>query len=233
MSTPFFPDVDTIRYEGLDSDNPLAFRWYDADRVVAGRTMAEHLRFAVCYWHSFNWDGFDIFGAARSTDRGCRPSTRRWIRWSPPVQKMDAAFEFVSEARRAVLLLPRPRRRPRGGDVRRVVPQPRRGGRLAGEHQERTGVKLLWGTANLFSNPRFQAGAATNPDPELFAFAAAPDRALHGGDAPTGRSNYVLWGGREGYETLLNTDMPREIDQLGRFFHMAVEHKKIGFEGSS
>ena len=104
---------------------------------------------------------------------------------------------------------------------------------LAGEHQERTGVKLLWGTANLFSHPRFQAGAATNPDPELFAYAAA--QVAHAMEAThkLGGANYVLWGGREGYETLLNTDMPRELDQLGRFFNMVVEHKHaIGFEGT-
>ena len=233
MSTPFFPEIDFIRYEGVDSDNPLAFRWYDADRVVAGRTMAEHLRFAVCYWHSFNWDGFDIFGAG-TLDRPWLPSNDPTV--DPMVaarSKMDAAFEFVSKLSVPFYCFHDRDIAPEGATFADSCRNLDEMVELAGEHQERTGVKLLWGTANLFSNPRFQAGAATNPDPELFAFAAAQIAHCMNATHKLGGANYVLWGGREGYETLLNTDMPREVDQLGRFFNMVVEHKyAIGYEGA-
>ncbi len=233
MSEPFFPDVDTIAFEGRESDNPLAFRWYDADRVVAGRTMAEHLRFAVCYWHSFNWDGFDIFGAG-TLDRPWLPTLNPTI--DPMVaarSKMDAAFEFVSKLGVPFYCFHDRDIAPEGATFAESCRNLDEMVDLAGEHQERTGVQLLWGTANLFSNPRFQAGAATNPDPELFAFAAAQIAHCMNATHQLGGANYVLWGGREGYETLLNTDMPREIDQLGRFFNMVVEHKHaIGFEGT-
>jgi len=233
MSTPFFPTVDTVRYEGPDSDNPLAFRWYDADRVVAGRTMADHLRFAVCYWHSFCWDGFDIFGAG-TLDRPWAPTVDPSL--DPMVaakQKMDAAFEFVSKLGAPFYCFHDRDIAPEGSTFGESCRNLDEMVELAAEHQERTGVQLLWGTANLFSNPRFQAGAATNPDPEVFAYAAA--QVTHCLDAThrLGGANYVLWGGREGYETLLNTDMHREIDHLGRFLTMVVEHKHhIGFEGT-
>ena len=224
----FFDGVDRIEYRGPDSDNPLSFRWYDADRVVRGRTMAEHLRFAVCYWHSFAWDGSDIFGAGTLD--------RPWLRdgvtdHRGARDKMDAAFEFFEKlggrSSASTIGTSRPKapfaETCRNLDIMVDV---------AAEHMERTGVQLLWGTANLFSHPRYQAGAATNPDPEVFAYAAA--QVAHCLDATQrlGGANYVLWGGREGYETLLNTDMARELDQLGRFLHMVVEHKhEIGFDG--
>jgi xylose isomerase len=208
----------------------LTFRWYDADRVVAGRTMRDHLRVGVCYWHSFNWPGNDIFGEG-TLDRP----------WLSPVadpmaaarMKMDAAFEFFGKLGTPFysfhdrdIAPERPSFKESCAALDEMVD-------LAAEHQEQSGVRLLWGTANLFWNRRYLAGAATNPDPELFAYAAA--QVCHVLDAThrLGGANYVLWGGREGYETLLNTDLKRELDQLARFLHLVVEHKHdIGFTGT-
>ena len=230
MNEPFFADIEQISYEGPDSDNPLAFRWYDADRVVAGRTMAEHLRFAVSYWHSFNSEGIDIFGAgtldrpwlepgrdpmtAATREDGRRPSSSS--------SKLGAPFYCFHDRDIA----------PEGSTFAESCRNFDEMVELAAGHQERTGVQLLWGTANLFSHPRFQAGAATNPDPDLFRYAAAQVAHCMNATHRLGGANYVLWGGREGYETLLNTDMQRELDQLGRFFNLVVEHKHaIGFDG--
>lgn len=170
--TTFFPTVAPIAYEGADTDNPLAFRWYDRDRVVAGRRMEDHLRFAVCYWHSFAWDGFDIFGAG-TLDRPWHPNQAPA---ADPVtaakEKMAAAFEFVSKLGAPFYCFHDRDIAPELGsfaDSARALDE------MADEaaaHQERTGVRLLWGTANLFSHPRYQAGAATNPDPDVFAWAA-------------------------------------------------------------
>ncbi len=231
--TEFFADVGPIRYEGPDSDNPLAFRWYDADRVVAGRTMAEHLRFAVCYWHSFTWDGFDIFGAG-TLDRPWHANQAPAV--DPMVaarQKMDAAFEFFSKLQAPFWCFHDRDIAPEGSTFAESCARLDEMVEYAAEQQERTGVRLLWGTANLFSHPRYQAGAATNPDPDLFRHAAAQVAHCMNATHRLGGENYVLWGGREGYETLLNTDMARELDQLGRFFNLVVEHKHaIGFEGT-
>ncbi|MGA1594865.1 MAG: xylose isomerase, partial [Ilumatobacteraceae bacterium] len=227
----FFPDVEApIAYEGPESDNPLAFRWYDAERSVAGRTMAEHLRFAVCYWHSFNWDGFDIFGAGTMD--------RPWLGvQSDPMdaarRKMDAAFEFFSKLGAPFWCSHDRDIAPEGATFAESCRNLDTMVDEAARHMEATGMRLLWGTANLFSNPRYQAGAATNPDPELFAYAAGQVCQVLEATHRLGGSNYVLWGGREGYETLLNTDMGRELEQLARFLHLVVEHKHaIGFEGT-
>jgi xylose isomerase len=227
----FFPDVEApIAYEGPESDNPLAFRWYDAERSVAGRTMAEHLRFAVCYWHSFNWDGFDIFGAGTMD--------RPWLgAQTDPMDaargKMDAAFEFFSKLGAPFWCFHDRDIAPEGATFAESCRNLDTMVDEAARHMEATGMRLLWGTANLFSNPRYQAGAATNPDPELFAYAAGQVCHVLEATHRLGGSNYVLWGGREGYETLLNTDMGRELEQLARFLHLVVEHKhEIGFEGT-
>ncbi len=227
----FFPDVEApIAYEGPESDNPLAFRWYDAERSVAGRTMAEHLRFAVCYWHSFNWDGFDIFGAGTMD--------RPWLGvQSDPMdaarRKMEAAFEFFSKLGAPFWCFHDRDIAPEGATFAESCRNLDTMVDEAARHMEATGMRLLWGTANLFSNPRYQAGAATNPDPELFAYAAGQVCQVLEATHRLGGSNYVLWGGREGYETLLNTDMGRELEQLARFLHLVVEHKHaIGFEGT-
>jgi xylose isomerase len=230
MTNDFFPDIDRIAYQGLESDDPLAFRWYDADRVVAGRTMAEHLRFAVAYWHSFNWDGFDIFGAGTLD--------RPWLGtpgdpMAAAELKMDAAFEFFAKLGVPFYCFHDRDIAPEGSTFAESCRNLDALVDRAGELQERTGVGLLWGTANLFSNPRYQAGAATNPDPDVFRYAAAQVTHCLNATHRLGGANYVLWGGREGYETLLNTDMQRELDQLGRFLTMVVEHKHdIGFHGT-
>ena len=166
----FFGDVDTIRYAGPDSDDPLSFRWYDAARVVAGRTMREHLRFAVCYWHSFNWDGFDIFGDG-TLDRPWLGTAGEPL--AAAEQKMDAAFEFVEKLTAPFWCFHDLDIAPQGATFAETVKNLDHMADLAAAHQERTGIELLWGTAKLFTHPRYMAGAATNPDPEIFAYAAA------------------------------------------------------------
>lgn len=227
----FFDTVtEPIRYLGPDTDEPLAFRWYDAERVVAGRTMAEHLRFAACYWHSFTWDGFDIFGVGTLD--------RPWLGASDDPMaaaraKAAAAFEFMEKLTVPFWCYHDRDIAPEGASFAESCANLDAMVDVVAGHMERTGIRLLWGTANLFSNPRYQAGAATNPDPEVFAYAAA--QVCHALDAThrLGGANYVLWGGREGYETLLNTDLGRELDQMARFLHLVVEHKHaIGFEGT-
>jgi xylose isomerase len=231
----FFTDVtERIPYLGPESDEPLAFHWYDRDRIVAGRRMEDHLRFAVSYWHAFNWDGFDIFGAG-TLDRPWHPTFASGS--IDPVeaarQKMAAAFEFFVKLGVPYYCFHDRDIAPEGGSFKESAALLDEMVDLAAEHQERTGVTPLWGTANLFTNPRYQAGAATNPDPEVFAYAAAQVAHCLEATHRLGGENYVLWGGREGYETLLNTDLRRELDQLGRFLAMVVEHKhRIGFAGT-
>ncbi len=229
--TEFFTTVPSpIAYEGPDSDNPLAFRWYDANRVVGDRTMAEHLRFAVAYWHSFNWDGFDIFGAG-TLDRPWLTGGRHPM--DEAKTKMAAAFEFFEKLGAPFFCFHDVDISPAGSTFRETAANLDEMVDEAAAHMERTGVQLLWGTANLFSHPRFQAGASTNPDPEVFAHAAAQVANCMEATHRLGGANYVLWGGREGYETLLNTDLKRELDQMGRFLTMVVEHKRsIGFKGT-
>jgi xylose isomerase len=230
----FFADVtEPIPYVGPAGDEPLAFHWYDADRMVAGRRMEDHLRFAVCYWHSFNWDGFDIFGAG-TLDRPWHPTFATGVEpLDAARQKMEAAFEFFTKLGVPFYCFHDRDIAPEGSSFKESATLLDEMVDLAAEHQERTGVGLLWGTANLFSNPRYQAGAATNPDPEVFAYAAAQVAHCLEATHRLGGQNYVLWGGREGYDTLLNTDLRRELDQLGRFLTMVVEHKHaIGFTGT-
>jgi xylose isomerase len=229
----FFDTVEPIRYEGPDSDNPMAFRWYDADRVVAGRTMAEHLRFGVCYWHTFAWDGFDIFGGP-TMDRPWHPSQNPTL--DPMVaakMKMDAAFEFFSKLGAPFFSFHDIDIAPAGATFAESCRNLDEMVEVAEGHMERTGIKLLWGTTNAFSHRRFMAGAATNPDPAAFRYAAAQVAHCMTATKRLNGANYVLWGGREGYETLLNTDLKRELDQFGRFLNLVVEHKyAIGFDGA-
>jgi xylose isomerase len=224
----FFPGIERIRYEGPESKNPLAFRYYDPDRTVLGKRLSDHLRVAVCYWHTFAWPGSDIFGAGTFD--------RPWFKPGNPLElaelKLRTAFEFFEKLGAPFFTFHDRDVAPEGATLReshdnldRIIEK------LAGEMQ-RTNVKLLWGTANLFSHPRYMSGAATNPDPEVFAYAAAQVRKILDVTNQLNGANYVLWGGREGYETLLNTDMKREADQLARFLGMVAEHKhKIGFKG--
>ncbi len=228
MSTGFFGDVDKIRYEGPDSTNPLAFHHYDPDEKVMGKRLEEHLRFAVAYWHSFVWPGTDPFGG----DTFKRP-------WFPgdtmklAKLKADVAFEMFSALGVPFFCFHDQDVRPEGDSFAENTRNLDEIVDYFGQKMEATGVGLLWGTANLFSNRRYMSGAATNPDPDVFAFAAATVKTCIDATHRLGGHNYVLWGGREGYETLLNTDIGREDAQLGRFLNMVVEYKhKIGFKGT-
>ena len=226
--TSYFDHIPVIPFEGPDSENPLAFKYYDKSKIVLGKTMEEHLRIAVCYWHSFCWDGFDIFGAGTFD----RP-------WHGPVNdhdaalaKLDAAFAFFERLGNPFFCF-------HDTDVMATAETPR-------DHVENlhrivdaiearmttSPTKLLWGTANMFSHPRYMAGASTNPNPDVVAFAALQVKEALEATHRLGGSGYVMWGGREGYDTILNTNLKQEMDQLGRFVAMTVEHKhKIGFKG--
>jgi xylose isomerase len=226
MSKRFFGDIGPVRFEGLESDNPYAYRHYDPSRVVMGKTMAEHLRPAVCYWHNFAWMGTDMFGAP-TFDRPWDGETMKGAR-----AKADVAFDmfttlgfpFFSFHDRDVV--------PEGDSLKEFGRNLAEMTELFAKKMQKTGTKLLWGTANLFSHPRYLAGAATNPDPDVFAYAAAQVKNAIDATHQLDGANYVLWGGREGYETLLNTDLRREQDQLGRFLALVVEYKhKIGYKG--
>jgi xylose isomerase len=226
--TDFFKGIAPIKYEGPQSDNPLAFHWYDKDRVVLGKRMEEQLRFAACYWHSFVWDGRDPFGG----DSFQRP----WHQIADPLEqarvKADVAFDFFSKLGIPYYCFHDRDVVAEGSTPRESVEWLRRTVDLLGEKQQATGVKLLWGTANLFSHRRFMSGAATNPDPEVFAMAALQVKEAMDATVRLGGANYVMWGGREGYETLLNTDLKSELQQMGRLLAMAVDHKhKIGLKG--
>ncbi len=226
---PFLPGVEILRYEGPESTNPLAFRHYDRDRIVLGRRMEDHLRFAVCWWHTFGFAGADAFGV--------ETMHRPWHGGGEPmalaVRKAEAAFELFAKLGAPFFTFHDRDVAPEAATLRESAQRLDRMADVLAAHMERTGVRLLWGTANLFSHPRYAAGAATNPDPEVFACAAVQVRhalevthRLHG-------ANYVLWGGREGYDTLLNPDLRREAQQLGRFLGMVAEHRqRIGFPGT-
>jgi xylose isomerase len=225
----YLKNIAPVRYEGEHSTNPLAFRWYDKDRVVLGKRMEDHLRFAACYWHTFCWNGFDVFGYDGSFERP-------WHHMADPMEaaraKADVAFEFFTKLGVPYYCFHDRDIAPEGATPRESVDRLRRMVDVLGEHQQRTGMKLLWGTANLFSHRRFMSGAATNPDPEIFAMAALQVKEAMDATKKLDGANYVMWGGREGYETLINTDMKRELAQLGRFLSMAVDHKhKIGLDG--
>lgn len=221
-----FGRAEPVRFAGPDSDDPFTFRFYDPDRMVLGRRLEELMRPAVCYWHSFGYDGLDPFGGptiAYPWAGGTIADYRR---------KADAVFDFLS-------LLGVPfftfHDRDIAPEVARLAEYERNVREMAdylADKMAATGKHLLWGTSNLFYDKRFMAGAATNPDPDVFAYAAAQVKTAIEVTNQLGGENYVVWGGREGYETLLNTDVGRELDQLGRFIQLLVEHKhKIGFKG--
>jgi xylose isomerase len=230
MTDPFFAAVPgPIPFGGLGSTEPLSFKVYDPDRLVLGERMEDHLRIAVCLWHSFNWPGSDVFGVGTFD--------RPWLAATDPLEgaraKLDAAFEFLSKLGVPFFTFHDRDVAPEGGsfkETREIL------GAVIDEIEARmsaTGLRLLWGTANLFSHPRYAAGAATNPDPEVFAYAAGQVKLMLEATHRLGGANYVLWGGREGYETLLNTDLRREEAQFARFLSLVVEHKhRIGFEGT-
>lgn len=224
----FFPGIKKIKYEGPDSKNPLAFKHYKANQKVLGRTMAEHLRFAVCYWHSFKALGDDPFGG--------ETIIRKYNSSSDPMKRaemtMQAAFEFFTKLGVGFWCFHDRDIAPEAETLSETNKRLDQMARLAKKLQNDTGVRLLWGTTNAFSHRRFMAGASTNPSPDVFAYAAAQVKKAMEVTKYLGGSGYVFWGGREGYETLLNTDMKRELDHLAKFLHMAVDYKnKIKFRG--
>ena len=227
MSTGFVGDIKKIRYEGPDSTNPLAYRFYDKDEMVAGKRMEDHLRFSVAYWHSFAWPGGDPFGG--------QTFERPWFGDDMDKAKLkaDVAFEMFSLLGAPFYCFHDADVRPEGKTFAESAARLDEIADIFAAKQKETGVKLLWGTANLFSHRRFMAGAATNPDPDVFAYAAATVKSCIDVTKRLDGENYVLWGGREGYETLLNTDLKREFDQLGRFLTKEVDNKhKTGFKGA-
>ncbi len=224
----FFPDVPRIRYEGPTSTNPLSFRHYNPDEMVEGKPMREHFRFAVAWWHTFRGTGSDPFGP------GC--AVRPWEDGSDSVEmaskRVRVAFEFMEKLGVDFYCFHDRYVAPEGKDLRETNARLDAVVKVLKEEQQRSGIKLLWGTANLFSNPRYVHGAATSCNADVFAYAAAQVKKCLEVTKELGGANYVFWGGREGYTTLLNTDLKRELDHLGRFFHLAVDYKKkIGFTG--
>src|SRR5512145_928915 len=224
----YFPSIKQIRYEGPGSDNPLAFKAYDATKVVAGKTMEEHLRFAIAYWHTFLGTGSDPFG----------PGTRKfpWDEKADPMaqarDRIDAAFEFISKLGAPFYCFHDRDMAPEGSSVEQSEANLAELVGLAKERQKKTGVRLLWGTANLFSHPRYMCGAGTNPDFAVVAHAAAQVKAALDATVALGGENYVFWGGREGYVTLWNTDMKRELANFGQFLKAARDYaRSIGFKG--
>ena len=225
---PAFSDIPKIVYEGPKSDNPLAFRWYNPDEVIEGKTMKEHLRFTVCYWHTFRANGSDPFGAATMQ--------RPWDDGTDSVEnacsRARVAFEFFEKLDAPYYAFHDRDVAPEGDSLTETNKIFDAVADVLKEEQDRSGVKLLWGTANMFSNPRFLHGAATSCNAEVFAYAAAQVKKALEVTHRLGGENYVFWGGREGYMNLYNTDMKRELDHLAKFFHMAVDYaKEIGFKG--
>jgi len=227
MSTGFFDGIDPVRFQGAGSGSPLAFRHYDPDEIVMGKRMEEHLRFGVAWWHSFAWEGGDPFGG-RTFERPWHPQDNM----ANARLKADVAFEMFEILNVPFFCWHDVDLRPDMGNFADNLATLNEITDYIGDKMAASRTRCLWGTANMFSHARWMAGAATNPDPEVFAFAAATVKSCLDATHRLGGENYVLWGGREGYETLLNTDMSRELDQMGRFLAMVVDYKhKIGFEG--
>ncbi len=227
MSTGFFGLDKPIRYEGEKSTNPLAYRFYNPDEIVLGKRLEDHLRFAIAYWHGFAWVGGDPFGG--------QTFERPWFgdTLDHAKHKADVAFELFTLIGTPYYCFHDADIRPEGKNFAETSANLDHMADYLQEKMNQTGVKLLWGTANLFSHRRYMAGAATNPDPEIFAYAAATVKHCMDVTHRLNGENYVLWGGREGYETLLNTDAGRELDQMGRFLSLVVDYKhKIGFKGT-
>lgn len=224
-----FSDIAPVRFEGPGTDNEYAFRVYDKDREVLGKRMEDWLRCAVCYWHSFNWPGQDIFGAGTLP----RPWLGATITQAMADEKLDAAFDFLSRLGAPYFTFHDVDAMATAATVKEHDRNLKTIEARIHEKMAASKVKLLWGTANLFSHPRYAGGAATSPDPEVYGWAAVQVRACLEATHRLGGQNYVLWGGREGYDSLLNTDLKRELDHYGRFLSMVVEHKhRIGFKGS-
>ncbi|MCV9385209.1 xylose isomerase [Reichenbachiella ulvae] len=225
----FFPGIGKIKFEGRESDNPLAFKFYDENKVVAGKTMKEHFRFAIAYWHTFCGTGGDPFGPGTKTF----PWDAKGDAVSKAKDKMDAAFEFFTKIGAPyycfhdVDLIDEGASLKESGERLNIITD------YAKEKQAASGVKLLWGTANAFSNPRYMNGASTNPDFDIVAYAGAQIKNAIDATIKLDGENYVFWGGREGYMSLLNTNMKKELDHMGRFLGMARDYaRKQGFKGN-
>ncbi|KMW57091.1 Xylose isomerase [Candidatus Rhodobacter oscarellae] len=224
--TGYFSDIPKIQYEGPESDNEFAFRHYNPDEVVMGKRMEDHLRFAVAYWHSFAWPGGDPFGG-QTLERPWFGETMEHAR-----AKADAAFDLFEILGAPFFCFHDLDVRPEGESFAKSCANLDAIVDIFGEKMEATGMKLLWGTANMFTHRRWMSGAATNPDPDVFAYAGATLKSCLDATHKLGGANYVMWGGREGYETLLNTDLTREAEQAGRMLLSVVDYKhKIGFDG--
>ena len=225
----YFKGIGQIKYEGPESDNPLALRWYDENKVVAGKTMKEHFKFACAYWHSFNGAGSDPFGGPTHIFP--------WDASPDPIQrakdKMDAAFEFITKLGLPYYCFHDVDVVDYTNDVADNEKRLATMVEYAKEKQKQSGVKLLWGTANLFSHLRYMNGASTNPDFHVLAHAGAQVKTALDATIALGGENYVFWGGREGYMSLLNTDMKREQEHFARFLHAAKDYaRKQGFKGT-
>jgi xylose isomerase len=223
-----FPEIDRIHFEGPQSKNPLAFRHYNAEEKVEGRSMRDHLRFSVVYWHTFRGQGGDPFGPGTAL--------RPWEDGTDSVANAEnrarVAFEFIEKLGAPFYAFHDRDIAPEGASLAETNKNLDAVVKVLKEEQQRTGVKLLWGTANLFSNPRFMHGAATSPNSEVFAFAAAQVKKALEITHELGGAGYTFWGGREGYQNLWNTNMKRELEHLARFLHLAVDYaKQIGFKG--
>lgn len=225
----FFKQIGQIKYEGQQSDNPLAFRWYDADKIVAGKSMKDHLRFACAYWHSFVGNGADPFGEATHVF----PWNEKADAVERAKDKMDAAFEFITKMGMEYYCFHDVDVVDYTNDVNENDRRLQALVDYAKQKQAASGVKLLWGTANLFSHKRYMNGASTNPDFHVLTHAAAQVKSALDATIALGGENYVFWGGREGYMTLLNTDMKREQEHFARFLHAAKDYaRKQGFKGN-
>ena len=224
----YFKNIPKIKYEGFSSDNPLSFKYYNSDQKILGKSMKEHLRFATCYWHTFTWPGLDPFGGPTFN--------RPWMEDVNSLEmaelKLNVAFDFFEKITTPYFCFHDRDISPEGSSYSETQKNFFHIVDLMEKKMQQTGIKLLWGTANAFSNKRYMGGASTNPDPEVFAYAAAQVKDCMDVTKRLGGENYVLWGGREGYETILNTNMKLEMDNLARFLELVVNHKhKIGFKG--
>ena len=224
----YFRDIPKIKFGGKEDDNPLSFKYYDENQVVLGKSMKDHLRFATCYWHTFTWPGLDPFGGPTFD--------RPWMKAGNSIEmaelKLEEAFDFFTKITTPYFCFHDRDISPEGKSYAETQKNFYHIIDLMEKKIDETGVKLLWGTANAFSHKRYMGGASTNPDPEVFAYAAAQVKDCMEATKRLGGENYVLWGGREGYETILNTDMKLEMNNLIRFLELVVNHKhKIGFKG--
>ena len=224
----YFNNIKEIKFEGRESDNPLSFKYYNENQIVLGKSMKEQLRFATCYWHTFTWPGLDPFGG--------QTLQRPWMDSGDPLKmaevKLNAAFDFFTKIKTPYFCFHDRDIAPEGDNYLTTKKNLEYIIKVMKQKMKETGIQLLWGTANSFSHKRYMSGASTNPDPEVFAYIAAQVKDCMDATHYLGGQNYVLWGGREGYETILNTNMKKELDNLARFLELVVDYKnKIGFKG--